>query len=88
MLGYQTNIEKNEKQTKITAPLSSNTSLSQLMVMSLKPHENINIETDHFTEQFIQFEQGNGIAKLFREQCELKDEIAIIFLAGSKRKNQ
>jgi len=81
MKGYVTDILKatleNENFRKVlyTAPSS------QLVVMSLKPGEEIGAEV-HELDQFIKIEKGEGKAILNGAEYALKDDYAVVIPAG------
>ena len=83
MKGYITNIEeeslKNENFRRVlyTAPNS------QLVLMSLKPKEEIGEET-HELDQFIRIEAGRGVAILDGIKTEISDGSAIVIPKGTK----
>ncbi len=83
MNGYIANIGKetikNENFRKVlyTAPNS------QLVVMSLKPGEEIGEEV-HEVDQFIRIEEGEGKAVLDGEESNVEDDFAIVIPAGIK----
>lgn len=56
---------------------------SQLVVMSLLPHEEIGIET-HQLDQFIRVERGEGKAILNGQEYELNDGSAVVIPAGTE----
>jgi len=82
MNGYITNIEeetiKNESFRKVlyTAPNS------QLVVMSLKPGEEIGMEV-HDLDQFIRVESGEAKVILDGEESEVLDDYAVVIPAGT-----
>ncbi|MFC1662729.1 cupin domain-containing protein [Patescibacteria group bacterium] len=82
MSGYITNIEeetiKNENFRKVLFTASH----SQLVVMSLKPKEEIGEEI-HQLDQFIRIEAGQGQAVLDGEVTEIKDDSAVVVPAGA-----
>lgn len=84
MPGYVTNIEKaaeenqNFRQVLFTAPHS------QLVVMSLKPNENIGMETHPEVDQFIRIEEGEGKAILNGEEHRLESDSAVVIPAGTE----
>ena len=84
MAGYLTNIEKatldNNKfrQVLFTGPHA------QLVVMSLKPGEEIGLETHDDVDQFIRVEAGHGTALLDGKEHTLEDGSAIVIPAGTK----
>ncbi|KKR30136.1 MAG: hypothetical protein UT61_C0012G0006 [Candidatus Woesebacteria bacterium GW2011_GWA1_39_8] len=83
MSGYVKNIEdatdKNSNFRKVlfTAPHS------QLVVMCLKPGEDIGMEMHKHVDQFLRIESGVGKAILGGEEFELKDGIALVVPAGT-----
>jgi mannose-6-phosphate isomerase-like protein (cupin superfamily) len=60
------------------------TKRSQLVVMSLKPLEEIGMETHKTKDQFIRIEQGVGMAVLNGKKYKLKDGTAVVIPAGTK----
>jgi len=58
------------------------TSQLQLVVMSLKPLEDIGMEIHHDIDQFIRIEQGTGIALLNNKPYKIKSGMAIVIPAG------
>lgn len=83
MKGYVTNIEKdaiaNENFRKVLYTAKN----SQLVLMSLKPQEEIGTEV-HNLDQFIRVEQGEGIAILDGVESLLFDGSAIVIPAGTQ----
>ena len=57
---------------------------SQLVLMSLKPNEEIGLETHSENDQFFRIEAGNGRAIIDGNTYELHDGIAIIVPAGAE----
>jgi len=57
---------------------------SQLVVMSLKPNEDIGMETHENVDQFIRIEEGEGKAILNNEEFEISDGSAILIPAGTE----
>jgi mannose-6-phosphate isomerase-like protein (cupin superfamily) len=55
---------------------------SQLVLMSLKPGEEIGMETHHL-DQFLRFEKGTGKAILDGVEHEISDGFAVIVPAGT-----
>lgn len=56
----------------------------QLVVMSLKPLQDIGMEIHDISDQFIRIEKGTGIAIVNGNKCELKEGIAIIIPKGTE----
>lgn len=83
MKGYAQNIEKltlandNFRQVLYTAKFS------QLVVMSLKPSEEIGEEV-HEGDQFFRFEKGQGLAVIDGHEYKIGDGDVVIVPAGAK----
>lgn len=56
----------------------------QLVLMLLKPNEEIGLETHHDIDQFFRFEQGNGKCIINNIEYTVKDGDCVIVPAGSK----
>ena len=56
---------------------------AQLVLMSLKPNEDIGMEVHETTDQFLRIEQGEGKVILNGEKHLVKDGFAIIVPAGT-----
>jgi len=56
----------------------------QLVVMSLKPGEDIGMEVHHNVDQFFRFEEGEGKVIIDGEEVNVKDGAAVIVPAGSE----
>lgn len=82
MAGFVTNIEKkslenyNFREVLFTGPCS------QLVVMSLRPGEDIGMETHDGVDQFIRVEAGTGKAVLNGVEHPLEDGSAVVIPAG------
>ncbi len=57
---------------------------SQLVLMSLKPGEEIGMETHPDNDQFFRFEQGEGKCVIDGNEYALKDGMAIVIPAGAE----
>jgi len=83
MTAYSTNIEKdtveNENYRKVLY-----TGKMQLVLMSLKPGEDIPSEVHPEIDQFFRIEQGEAYIKVDEEEFNLKDDDIIIIPAGSQ----
>lgn len=83
MSGYHSDIEdltvknSNFRQVLFTAPHS------QLVLMSLKPGEDIGLEV-HNVDQFFRIEKGAGKAVIDGEEFEVSDGSAVVVPAGSE----
>ncbi len=82
MKGYVTNIEKATKENENFRKVLYTAKNSQLVVMSLKPGEEIGMEV-HDLDQFIRIEKGDGKAVLDGVEHEIEDDYAIVIPAGT-----
>src|SRR5690606_26685235 len=57
---------------------------SQLVVMSLKPGEDIGLEIHAENDQFFRIEQGQGKCVIDGNEYEIKDDDAIVVPAGAE----
>jgi mannose-6-phosphate isomerase-like protein (cupin superfamily) len=84
MTGFSTNIEEktldnqNFRQVLYTAPHT------QLVVMSLRPGEDIGLERHEHGDQFIRVESGQGEAFIDGQRYPLYDGVAVVIPAGSE----
>jgi mannose-6-phosphate isomerase-like protein (cupin superfamily) len=84
MKGYIINIEKKALQNEYFRKVLHTEQHSQLVVMSLKPEEEIGMEVHEIVDQFLRIEQGVGKAILNGVEHEITDGSAIIVPAGTK----
>lgn len=83
MKGFVINIETAAKENNNFRKVLYTAKNSQLVVMSLKPQEEIGEET-HALDQFIRIEQGEGKAVLDGAEHKIEDGSAIVIPAGTK----
>ncbi len=83
MKGYVGNIEDATKGNDNFRKVLYTAKFSQLVVMSLKPNEEIGEEV-HTLDQFIRIESGTGKAVLDGVESEIADNFAIVVPAGTK----
>ena len=83
MKGYITNIEKTTEENHNFRKVLYTAKNSQLVVMSLKPGEEIGEEV-HTLDQFIQIEKGEGKVVLENVEHKIEDGSAIVIPAGTK----
>ena len=81
MKGYITNIEEATKENENFRKVLYTAPNSQLVVMSLKPGEEIGEEV-HKLDQFIRIEKGQGKAILNGVEQEIKEDWAVVIPAG------
>ncbi len=84
MTGYIKDIEKETKENDNFRKVLFTGSNSQLVVMSLKPGEDIGLEVHEGHDQFIRIEEGEGKAILSEEEYDIKDDWAIVVPSGVK----
>ena len=83
MKGYVTNIEKAARENGFFRKVLYTAKYSQLVVMSLKPGEEIGMEVHDNLDQFIRLETGTGKAVLDGVEHAIEAETAIIIPAGT-----
>src|SRR3989338_7828318 len=83
MKGYVINIEKTSLENEYFRKILYTAKNSQLVIMSLKPNEDIGEEI-HQLDQFIRCESGNGKAILNNVEHTISDGSAIVIPAGTK----
>ncbi|KAA3644201.1 MAG: cupin domain-containing protein [Chloroflexi bacterium] len=84
MSGYHTNIEKKTEENNYFREVLFTGPHSQLVVMALKPGEDIGLETHPDTDQFIRVEEGTGRAMIGGQVYPLEDGSAIVIPAGAE----
>jgi mannose-6-phosphate isomerase-like protein (cupin superfamily) len=84
MTGYIADIEKETKENTNFRKVLFTGPQSQLVVMSLKPGEDIGEEIHNDIDQFIRVEEGEGKAVLNGEETVIKDDWAVVVPAGAK----
>jgi mannose-6-phosphate isomerase-like protein (cupin superfamily) len=82
MAGYVTNIERKTLSNSKFREVLNTTSRSQLVVMSLKPGEDIGMEVHDDVDQFLRVEAGEGKAVLDGKEYPLEDGSAVVVAAG------
>jgi len=84
MGGYVINLEKRTIGNSKFREVLHTTSRSQLVVMSLKPGEDIGMEVHDDVDQFLRIETGEGKAILDGKEYPLEDGTAVVVPAGVK----
>ena len=82
MKGYIVNIEKVTEENNNFRKVLYTAKNSQLVVMSLKPNEDIGEEV-HDLDQFIRIEEGEGKAILDGVEHLIEDGSAVVIPAGT-----
>ena len=83
MAGYVTNIEDKTLKNSNFREVLNTTPKSQLVVMNLKPGEEIGLEVHDNIDQFLRIEAGEGKAVLNGEEYSLEDGSAVVVPAGT-----
>ena len=84
MKGFKTNIEKDTIKNKNFRKVIYTGRNSQLVLMSLKPKEEIGLETHPENDQFLRFEGGKGRVEIDGTKYQVKDGDAVVIPAGAK----
>jgi len=84
MNGYISNIEEETLNNTFFRKVLYTAPHSQLVLMCLKPSEDIGLEVHENVDQFIRIEQGEGKAVLDGEETLVKDGSAIVVPAGAR----
>jgi mannose-6-phosphate isomerase-like protein (cupin superfamily) len=84
MKGFNGNIEKLTLQNKNFRKVIYTAKRSQLVLMSLKPKEEIGLETHPDNDQFLRFEGGSGEVFIDGSKYQVKDGDAVVVPAGAK----
>jgi mannose-6-phosphate isomerase-like protein (cupin superfamily) len=84
MKGYSAQIEKETKKNSDFRRVLYTGKYSQLVLMSLKPMEEIGMETHPNIDQFFRFEEGEGKVIIDGVEHKVKDGDAVIVPAGAK----
>lgn len=83
MAGYVGNIEDEALKNDFFRKVIFTGPHSQLVVMCLKPGEDIGMEVHDKVDQFIRIEKGEGRAILGGEEYLLSDGVAVVVPAGT-----
>jgi len=84
MKGFSSNIEKDTLENGYFRKVLYTGKNSQLVLMSLKPNEEIGMEVHPDNDQFFRFEKGQGKCIIDGNEYELADGVAIVVPAGAK----
>ena len=83
MPGYKTNIEEETLSNENYRKVLHTAEHMQLVVMSLKPEEDIPKEIHEEHDQFIRVEKGDAYVKIEDEEFNLSEDDIIIIPAGN-----
>ena len=84
MKGFNSNIEKAALENNNFRKVLYTGAHCQLVLMSLKPQEEIGMEVHKDNDQFFRFEKGEGICIIDGNEYKLGDGSVIIVPAGAK----
>lgn len=84
MKGFKTSIETDTIKNNYFRKVLYTSKHSQLVLMTLKPGEEIGLETHPDNDQFFRFEAGKGKVIIDGHEYEVEDGDAVIIPAGSK----
>ncbi len=82
--GFNANIEKETLENTDFRRVLYTGKYSQLVLMCLKPKEEIGMETHDTVDQFFRFEEGEGLVFIDNAKYEVKDGSAVIVPSGAK----
>jgi len=84
MKGFVGNIEEETLKNENFRKVLYTGKHSQLVLMSLKPNEEIGMEVHPENDQFFRFEKGEGKCIIDGNESELRDGVAVIVPAGAQ----
>ncbi len=84
MKGFNDNIEQLTLENDDFRKVLYTASHSQLVLMSLRPNEEIGLEVHEDNDQFFRFESGRGRVIIDGNEYEVKDGSAIVVPAGAE----
>ncbi|HRY27596.1 MAG TPA: cupin domain-containing protein [Candidatus Moranbacteria bacterium] len=84
MKGFCANIEKDTLENSNFRKVLYTGKHSQLVLMSLKPNEEIGMEVHEDNDQFFRFEKGQGKCIIDGNEYELSDGVAVVVPAGAQ----
>lgn len=84
MKGFCSNIEKDTIENENFRKVLYTGKHSQLVLMSLKPNEEIGMEVHTDNDQFFRFEKGQGMVIIDGNEYEVKDGFAVVVPAGAQ----
>ncbi|EKE13318.1 MAG: hypothetical protein ACD_13C00038G0004 [uncultured bacterium] len=82
MAGYYGHIESDTLENSYFRRVIFTAPHSQLVLMSLKPNEEIGMEVHEGNDQFFRFEKGEGKVIIAKEEFVVKDGDTIVVPAG------
>jgi len=84
MKGFHTDIERATLDNSNFRKVLYTSKHSQLVLMSLKPEEDIGMEVHEENDQFFRFEKGQGKCIIDGNEYELSDGVAVVVPTGAQ----
>jgi len=84
MKGFITNIEQDTENNNFFRKVIFTAKYSQLVLMSLKPGEEIGKEVHNNLDQFFRFEEGKGKVVIEKTEFPVEDGSAVVIPAGTE----
>jgi len=84
MRGFVSNIEKDTLENENFRKVLYTSKHSQLVLMSLKPNEEIGMEIHPDNDQFFRIEKGQGKCIIDGNEYEISDGFAVVVPAGAQ----
>jgi mannose-6-phosphate isomerase-like protein (cupin superfamily) len=84
MKGFVTDIEKATIENNSFRKVLYTGKHSQLVIMTLKPGEDIGMEVHKENDQFFRLDRGEGICFIDGEEHEIRDGFAVLVPAGAQ----
>jgi mannose-6-phosphate isomerase-like protein (cupin superfamily) len=84
MVGHVTNIEQATLENEDYRRVLFTGENMQLVLMTLRPGEEIGLETHDEHDQFIRIEAGTGVVRLNDEEHDLSDGVSVVIPAGTR----
>ena len=84
MKGFSTNIEEATLENSNFRKVLYTSKHSQLVLMSLKPGEEIGMEVHEENDQFFRFEKGQGKCIIDGNEYNIGDRVAVVVPIGAK----
>lgn len=84
MKGFKINIDKATTENDNYRRVLYTSKYSQLVIMSLRPKEEIGEETHPDNDQFFRFESGHGKCVIDGNEYEVKEGDAVVIPAGAR----
>lgn len=84
MKGYHVNIEQETVQNTLYRKVLYTAKSSQLVLMCVRPNEELGVEIHQENDQFFRFEEGTGMCTIDGNEYAVTDGTAIVVPKGSE----